>query len=68
MTGSSSSSTGLGASSSLVSGTSGPPGSSSGATGGPSAGVLPRSTYDVAKPVVHHRRKKKDPDMPKRNM
>ena len=65
MTGSSSSSTGLGTSSSLV-GTSGP-GSSSGSTGPPSAGVLPRSAYDT-KPVVHHRRKKKDPDMPKRNM
>lgn len=34
---------------------------------GPPQGVLPRSPYDHPKPY-HPRRKKKDPDMPKRNM
>ena len=32
------------------------------------AAALPRPQFDGQKPIYHPRRKRKDPDMPKRNM
>lgn len=42
-------------------------GSVGGPSGSGSSGIVPRS-YEPPRPIIHHRRKRKDPDMPKRNM